>query len=48
MKVSSDFVIKVGREDGDARLDADTVNSFCDIDIRLKIKNYKTVLKKMA
>ena len=35
-------------EDGDPMFDDDTLKSFYDVNIKEEVKNYKTVLKKMA
>ena len=40
--------LKDSCENGDAMLDIDTVNSFYDVNIKENVKNYKTVVKKIA
>ena len=40
--------LKDSCENGDARLDVDTVNSFYDFNIKEYVKNHKTVIKKIA
>ena len=40
--------LKDSCEDGDLEFDDDTVRSFYDFNIKEEVKNYKTILKKIA